>query len=121
MKAGTALHQSLLRVLPFLTYANEEKMALVINHFEDVLDFDRFDLNREDEAKLEAFVALCEGVERNEIGNTMKIQMNKMGVIEKFIDYLTVKAPTIESVLMKADDTRWKDFVSKPALRYVLR
>ena len=73
LKAGTSLHQSLLRVLPFLTYANEEKMALVIKHFEDVLDFSKFDDHHavEDEAKMEAFVALCDGIERNEIGNTM--------------------------------------------------
>ena len=65
LKAGTALHQNLLRVLPFLTYANDDKMALVINHFEDILDFNNFNLchGPDEEAKMEAFVALCEGNE----------------------------------------------------------
>ena len=45
LKAGTSLHQRLLRVLPFLTYANKEKMAMIICHFEDVLDFAKFDSN----------------------------------------------------------------------------
>ena len=31
----------LMRVLPFLTYANKDNMALVINHFTEVLDFNR--------------------------------------------------------------------------------
>ena len=87
LKAGTALHQTLLRVLPFLTYANEEKMALVIKHFEDVLDLVKFDNNHgvDDDAKMEAFVALCDGIERNEIGNTMKVQMHELGTVSKEI------------------------------------
>ena len=39
-------------------------MALVINHFADVLDFNNFNLchGPDEEAKMEAFVALCEGM-----------------------------------------------------------
>ena len=115
LKAGTSLHQSLLRVLPFLTYANEEKMALVIKHFEDVLDFSKFDDHHavEDEAKMEAFVALCDGIERNEIGNTMKVQMHKLGIVSKCTDYITSNAPSLDNVLMRADDPFWKEFVSR--------
>ena len=99
-------------------------MALVIKHFEDVLDFHNFNHchGPDEDAKMEAFVALCEGIERNEIGNTMKAQMNKMGIIDKCIKFLSTNAPTVETVLMlKADDAFWKEFVSKPALKYVLR
>lgn len=93
LKAGTGLHQRLLRVLPFLTYGNDGKMALIISHFEDVLDFDKFDADHgsDDDAKMEAFVALCDGIERNAIGNTMKKQMIETGVIKKCLDYLMVK------------------------------
>ncbi len=123
LKAGTALHQSLLRVLPFLTYANDAKMELIIHHFEDVLDFAQFNAchGPDEEAKMEAFVALCEGIERNQIGNTMKVQMHQMGIIDKCVEFLTLGV-TVESVLsLKADDGLWKEFVSKPALKYVLR
>ena len=43
LKSGTAVHTRLMRVLPFLTYVDGDKMSLVIRHFEDVLDFERFD------------------------------------------------------------------------------
>ena len=93
LKAGTALHQRLLRVLPFMTYGNDEKMALIINHFDDVLDFSKFDADRssDDDAKMEAFIALCDGIERNAIGNTMKQQMIESGVVNKCLDYLLVR------------------------------
>ncbi len=92
LKAGTSLHQRLLRVLPFLTYGNDGKMVLIIRHFEDVLDFAKFDADHgsDDDAKMEAFVALCDGIERNAIGNTMKRQMIETGVIKKCLDYLVV-------------------------------
>jgi E3 ubiquitin-protein ligase UBR4 len=79
-------------VLPFLTYGNEGKMSLIISHFEDVLDFVKFDADHgsDDDAKMEAFVALCDGIERNAIGNTMKSQMIETGVIEKCLNYLLV-------------------------------
>ena len=63
LKPGTELHHHLLRVLPFLTYADDEKMSLVIRHFDDILDFVKFDSGGQ-EAKMAAFVAMCEGIER---------------------------------------------------------
>ena len=67
-------------------------MSLVIDHFEDVLDFEKFDAEHsaDADAKVEAFVAMCEGIERNEIGNTMKTQMLQMGIVDKCIAYLKV-------------------------------
>ena len=47
----------------------------------------------DDEAKMEAFVALCDGVERNDIGNTMKCHLIELGIIRKCLDYLTENAP----------------------------
>ena len=69
LKSGTAVHTRLMRVLPFLTYVDGDKMSLVIRHFEDVLDFERFDAEHgaDDHAKVEAFVAMCEGIERNQV------------------------------------------------------
>ena len=56
IKPGTDLHHHIMRVLPFLTYANRDNMGLVINHFTTVLDFSTFDAGHsaEDEARLEA-------------------------------------------------------------------
>ena len=69
LKSGTAIHTRLMRVLPFLTYVDSDKMSLVIRHFEDVLDFEQFDAEHgaDDHAKVEAFVAMCEGIERNQV------------------------------------------------------
>ena len=68
------------------------------SHFEDVLDFNKFDLDHgnDEDAKMEAFVALCDGIERNAIGNTMKNQMIETGVIKKCLDYLMVTSRNLD-------------------------
>ena len=80
MKPGTDLHHHLMRVLPFLTYANRDNMELIINHFNPVLNFTQFDCGHtgEEEARLEAWVALCVGIERNILGNTMKDELVRL-------------------------------------------
>ena len=96
----------LLRVLPFLTFANADQMALVINHFSDVLEFARFDESggvgggeaaaaSDSEAKMEAFIALCDGIERNDIGNTMKHELVQLGIVKRCLDYLAENAPKV--------------------------
>ena len=85
MKPGTDLHHHLMRVLPFLTYANTDNMELVIDHFNPVLNFAKFDSGHtaEDEARLEAWVGLCVGIERNNLGNTMKDELVRMGIVSR--------------------------------------
>lgn len=40
--------------------------------------------------KSQAFVALCEGVERNQLGNTMKEHMMELGIVDKCVKYIAV-------------------------------
>ena len=112
-----------MRVLPFLTYASSDKMTLVIKHFEDVLNFAKLDADhcQEDDSKIEAFVAMTGGIERNQIGNTMKDQMIELEIVQKCIRYLKENAPPMTSVLMRQDDAFWKEFLTKHSLRYILR
>lgn len=47
VKASTLLHLS--RVLAALTYGNRQKMAILTDHFNSVMDFDTFDQDRKQE------------------------------------------------------------------------
>ena len=123
MRPGTDLHHRLMRVLPFLTYANPDNMRLVINHFTEVLDFDKFDAGHtaEDEARLEAWVALCDGIERNELGSTMKNEIVSLGIVSRCTDYIRSNAPPSKEILLKTDSPAWKEFSMKPSIKYILR
>ena len=125
MKPGTDLHHHLMRVLPFLTYANTDNMELVIHHFNPVLNFAQFDAGHscEDEARLEAWVGLCQGIERNNLGNTMKDELVRLGIIAQCTDYITHNSPPLSTkqILLRTDDPGWKEFAIKPSVKYILR
>ena len=47
VKASTLLHLS--RVLAALTYGNRQKMSILTDHFNSVMNFDSFDMERKQE------------------------------------------------------------------------
>lgn len=125
---STAVRQSnilpqLARVLAALTYGNREKMALLYDYFKSVLNFYEFDHEHttEDEQKLELFCILTQAIERNAIGNTLKDYIISMGIVKDAFEYITVRAPCLKPTLLRTDSDELKDYISKPALKYILR
>ncbi|KAL9924505.1 E3 ubiquitin-protein ligase-like protein poe [Glossina fuscipes fuscipes] len=113
----------LIRVLAALVYGNEVKMALLCEHFKDILDFDKFDLERssEEEFKLELFCVLTNQIEHNCIGGTLKDYIVGLGIVEKAISYITRYAPCVKPTLLRTDSDELKEFISRPSLKYILR
>ncbi|KAH8034573.1 hypothetical protein HPB51_025771 [Rhipicephalus microplus] len=98
------------------------KMDVLINHFKRQLNFIRFDGEHtpEDDVQLECFCNLSAGIEPNDNGNRLKDLLVARGIVEGAIQYLLVYAPPAKSSLLSASEN-WKEFTSKPALKYVLR
>ncbi|XP_046403829.1 E3 ubiquitin-protein ligase UBR4 isoform X2 [Ischnura elegans] len=111
----------LARVVAALTYGSPEKMALLANHFAPCLNFERLDRERppEDEQKLELFCTLASGIERNAIGNTLKDYLVSLGVVALALDY--IQAHAANTSMARTDSEEWKEFISRPALKYILR
>lgn len=117
--------KSLIRVLAALTYGNVEKMTLLTVYFMSGLDFDQFDLTRtaEEIHKLDIFCKLTAGIDLTPLGDTLKDHIVSLNVVEKATNYLLDHAPMKSPSLggnSGTDQDDWKDFVSKPALKYVL-
>ncbi|XP_025161061.1 protein purity of essence isoform X3 [Harpegnathos saltator] len=123
VRQSTSVLAHLARVLAALTYGNKEKMALLCDYFKPVLNFYKFDFEHtpEDEQKLELFCILTQGIERNAIGNTLKDYIISMGIVKDALEYITVHAPCVKPTLLRTDSDELKDFISKPALKYILR
>ncbi|XP_042144242.1 E3 ubiquitin-protein ligase UBR4-like isoform X1 [Ixodes scapularis] len=122
VKGSPRLLQLLMRVVPFLTLTDEAKMEVLIGHFKRQLNFSRFDLEHtaDDDVQLECFCNLSAGIERNDNGNRLKQLLVSRGIVQSAIRYLLVYAPPAKSSLLSASEN-WKEFTSKPALKYVLR
>ncbi|XP_054720473.1 E3 ubiquitin-protein ligase UBR4-like [Uloborus diversus] len=122
MKNFPNLLPLLMRVVPFLAYGSQEKMESLIDYFKPYLNFNKFDYEHtvDDDLQLECFCMLCAGIECNDNGNRLKDLLVEKHIVQDALEYITAHAPPIKSALLGASD-EWKEFTSKPALKYVLK
>ncbi|XP_045509146.1 E3 ubiquitin-protein ligase UBR4 isoform X6 [Colias croceus] len=113
----------LMRVLAALVYGNDLKMAMLVDHFKPVLDFDKLDTEQwsEEEFRMELFCVLCANVERNSVGGTLKDYLISLGVVRDALEYIVKHAPCVKPTLVCTDSDELKEFISRPALKFILR
>ncbi|XP_072935202.1 E3 ubiquitin-protein ligase UBR4 isoform X5 [Epargyreus clarus] len=113
----------LTRVLAALVYGNDLKMAMLVDHFKPVLDFDKLDSEQwtEEEFRMELFCVLCANIERNSVGGTLKDYLISLGVVRDALEYIVKHAPCVKPTLVFTDSDELKEFISRPALKYILR
>ena len=121
------LLEALMRIIPFLSFGDENKMKALIAYFKPYYsNFDRYDgystsnLNNEETIHLECFSVIVNDVEIGENGKRLRDMMCDGGVLEQSINYLLKHSPKITTYL-NSDYNIWKDFVSRNSLPYVLR
>ncbi|KAI5699920.1 hypothetical protein M8J75_011084 [Diaphorina citri] len=116
--------KNLNRVIAALTYGNKEKMSLLTEYFIPDLDFEKFDQNHSSEESrlMNIFCSMTAGIDRTPLGNTLKDHIVSLGVVEKATQYILSHAPMKSPCISfsQPDQDDWKDFISKPALKYVL-
>uniref|UniRef100_A0A336LS26 CSON002589 protein n=1 Tax=Culicoides sonorensis TaxID=179676 RepID=A0A336LS26_CULSO len=112
----------LAKVLAALVYGNDIKMKHLCDYFKTVLDFNKFDKEHstDDELRLELFCIITVSIEPNIVGNILKDYIMNLGILQKSLNYI-VAAPIVKSTLLIADCPDLKNFISRPALKYVLR
>lgn len=116
------LSHKLMQVVPFLTLGDRDKMLALVNPFRSSLDFDKFDVEHSysDVLNIDLFCIMVDAIERNENGNQLKDLIVRERIVANAMKYLTTHAPPMKSSLL-ATSEEWKEFTSRPALKYVLR
>jgi E3 ubiquitin-protein ligase UBR4 len=111
----------LMRLIPFLTLGNTEKMETLLSYFKPHLIFEKFDFEHtpDGDHMLELFCMMSSGIERNDNGSRLKEVIIEDGIVASALEYLALHAPTMKSSLLVGEE--WKDLSSRPALKYVLR
>ncbi|XP_060527250.1 E3 ubiquitin-protein ligase UBR4 [Cylas formicarius] len=123
IKNNASVLEHLTRVLAALVYGNNDKMEILLSHFRAVLEFNVYDFEHtpEDQQRLEMFCMLTNSIERNAIGNTLKDYILSLNIVKDALEYITMHAPCVKPTLLRTDSDELKDFISKPALKYILR
>ena len=119
-----SLTAKILRIVAFLALGNAEKAAALLAFFKPYFDFDAYDRKQlqleNPEHRFELLCSLLNGIERNKTGNRMKDLLIEEGFVPTTIEYLVRNAPPMKNFLL-INNEEWKDFTSRPALKYVLR
>lgn len=112
----------IMQVLPFLTLDDQSKMSVLIDYFKPSIDFDKFDIEHSasNDSSIDLFCIMVDAIENNDNGNRLKDFIISEGIVDNSMKYLTTHAPPLKSSLL-ATSEEWKDFTSRPALKYVLR
>jgi E3 ubiquitin-protein ligase UBR4 len=110
------------QVLPFLTLGVEERMKILVDYYKSSIDFEKFDADHSAaiDSTFDLFCILVDSIEKNDNGNQLKDFIISEKIVTKSIQYLTSHAPPLKSSLL-ATSEEWKDFTTRPALKYVLR
>lgn len=123
IRNNQSLQEHLMHVLASLVYDHRERMKVLVDYFKPILNFNKYDMEHsaEDQQKLELFCVLANGIDRNAIGNTLKDYVISLEIISDALEYITVHAPCVKPTLLRTDSDELKEFISKPALKYILR
>jgi len=112
---------SLMEMIPFLSFGDEQLMEQLINHFDSVLsNLSSFDDSEDEQHKiyLDCFCDILKGLKPdNPGGKHLKDIMYGRDLPRQAIDYLRAKTPSDKNY---ASD-EWKDLLEKPVLPFVLR
>ncbi|XP_054157835.1 E3 ubiquitin-protein ligase UBR4-like [Oppia nitens] len=122
IKGNVPLMTQLTRLIPFLTLGNAQKMSTLLAHFKPYLVFEKFDFDHtlDTDHQLELFCMMSTGIENNANGARLKQLIIEDGIVASALEYLLLHAPTLKTSLLGTSE-EWKEFTSRPALKYVLR
>lgn len=112
--------QGLMRIIPFLSFGDYEKMQMLVKYFKPYIEFEKFDDShtQDEQLHLECFCAIAAGIEKHSNGDQLKDLIIDEGIVDLAVSYIIHRLPSKDSSL---DSQAWKDFLSKPSLPFVLR
>lgn len=116
------ISQKLVKLLPSLTLGIHEKMSVLIKFFKNVIYLNQFDqdFSTKSQKSMDLFCIMVDAIDQNDNGNLLKDYIMSEGIFSSSLDYLKTEAPPLRSSLL-ANSEEWKNFTSRPALKYVLR
>lgn len=120
---GVTLRGPLMRLLGNLTLAHEQRMNLLIAHFKPYMEFNKYDFGRTsvETANLESFSQMTDTILKGTYGDQLKDKLLQAGFIQEATEYLQMHCPPLFKVGSTIDAPEWKEYLSKPSLKFVLK
>ncbi|KAK7896704.1 hypothetical protein WMY93_022029 [Mugilogobius chulae] len=119
VRSNPSVLQGLLRIIPFLSFGELEKMRILVERFKPCCSFDKYDEEHSADEKvfLDCFCKIAAGIKNNSNGHQLKDLILQKGITQSALDYMKKHIPNAKNL----DADVWKKFLSRPALPFILR
>ncbi|XP_016135663.1 E3 ubiquitin-protein ligase UBR4-like [Sinocyclocheilus grahami] len=119
VRSNPSVLQGLLRIIPYLSFGELEKMHILVERFKPCCNFDKYDEEHsaDDKVFLDCFCKIAAGIKNNSNGHQLKDLILQKGITQSALDYMKKHIPCAKNL----DADVWKKFLARPALPFVLR
>ncbi|KAL1020637.1 hypothetical protein UPYG_G00002740 [Umbra pygmaea] len=119
VRSNPSVLQGLLRIIPYLSFGELEKMRILVERFKPCCSFDKYDEEHsaDDKVFIDCFCKIAAGIKNNSNGHQLKELILQKGITQSALDYMKKHIPNAKNL----DADVWKKFLSRPALPFILR
>ncbi|XP_065141997.1 E3 ubiquitin-protein ligase UBR4 isoform X2 [Paramisgurnus dabryanus] len=119
VRSSPSVLQGLLRIIPYLSFGELEKMQILVERFKPCCTFDKYDEEHsaDDKVFLDCFCKIAAGIKNNSNGHQLKDLILQKGITQSALDYMKKHIPCAKNL----DADVWKKFLARPALPFILR
>nr|XP_054369209.1 E3 ubiquitin-protein ligase UBR4 [Mirounga angustirostris] len=119
VRSNPSVLQGLLRIIPYLSFGEVEKMQILVERFKPYCNFDKYDEDHsgDDKVFLDCFCKIAAGIKNSSNGHQLKDLILQKGITQSALDYMKKHIPSAKNL----DADIWKKFLSRPALPFILR
>ncbi|XP_055747277.1 E3 ubiquitin-protein ligase UBR4 [Salvelinus fontinalis] len=119
VRSNPSVLQGLLRIIPYLSFGELEKMRILVERFKPCCSFDKYDEEHsaDDKVFIDCFCKIAAGIKNNNNGHQLKDLILQKGITQSALGYMKKHIPNAKNL----DADVWKKFLSRPALPFILR
>uniref|UniRef100_A0A673KP75 E3 ubiquitin-protein ligase UBR4 n=1 Tax=Sinocyclocheilus rhinocerous TaxID=307959 RepID=A0A673KP75_9TELE len=119
VRSNPSVLQGLLRIIPYLSFGELEKMHILVERFKPCCNFDKYDEEHsaDDKVFLDCFCKIAAGIKNNSNGHQLKDLILQKCITQSALDYMKKHIPCAKNL----DADVWKKFLARPALPFILR
>lgn len=119
VRSNPSVLQGLLRIIPYLSFGELEKMQILVDRFKPYCNFDKYDEehNTDDKVFLDCFCKIAGGIKNNSNGHQLKELILQKGITQNALEYIRKHIPNAKNL----DADVWKKFLAKPSLPFIIR
>ncbi|KAG2458904.1 UBR4 ligase, partial [Polypterus senegalus] len=107
VRSNPSILQGLLRIIPYLSFGEVEKMQILVERFKPYCSFDKYDEehNADDKVFLDCFCKIAAGIKNNSNGHQLKDLILQMGITQNALDYMKKHIPSAKKCVLIGTDS----------------